>query len=132
MAGMRMTKAMNFIKRKLDSTVSRTVTIIAGHNSLEDIDAVPVTANFADYASGEYVVNAQRFDWIVKADELRFAGQKLAPQPGWQIKVELDDGRMAWYSVFSDQGSRCYDVEDQLGILYVLHTKLERVETGSA
>lgn len=132
MAGMRVTRAMDYLKRKLDSTVSRKVTFIAGNNSLEDIDAVPVTANFVDYVSDDIAVSAQRFDWIVKADELRFAGVKLAPQPGWQIKVDLDDGRVAWYVAYSDQGSRCYDVEDQLGILYVIHTKLDRVEVRAA
>lgn len=129
MAGLTIDKAMRHLKRKLDRTAARQVTIIADNESCEGLDAVPVTANFAELLAGEYAVSAQRFDWIVEADKLRFAGEKREPKPGWEIRLALDDGRTAVYRLFAEDGGRCFEVEDALGILLNLHTKLERVET---
>lgn len=133
MAGMTMQKAMRYLKRKLDATVAQHVTLIApgegGGESLEDVEAVPVTASFRDYTTDEFAGSAQEFDWIVKEADLVFplAG-KRAPADGWQLRLPLDDGRTAVYVVRPSGAGRCYDVEDPLGILMIVHTKLEKIE----
>lgn len=133
MAGMTITNAMRWMKRKLDSTASRTVTVIApgeaGGESIDGLDAVPVASNFVELVSDDYAVTAKDCDWIFQADELVFplAG-KREPADGWQIRYVREDGRTAVFVVRPNGAGRCFDVEDALGILVMVHSKLERVE----
>lgn len=133
MPGMRMQNAIRYMKRKLDDTVAVDVKIVAGNTAIDTIDAIPVQANFQDFVTEGFAKTAQQFDWIVQSDKLVFpdAG-KLEPKQGWEIRWRSTiPGRghlLAVYVAQNDDRKRCFDVEDNLGMLFNIHTILDRVE----
>ena len=134
MPGMRMQNAIRYMKRKLDNTVAVDVKIVAGNTAIDTIDAIPVQANFQDYVVEGFAKTAQQFDWVVQSDKLIFpdAG-KLEPKQGWELRwrstIPGRENLVAVYVAQNDDRKRCYDVEDNLGMLFNIHTILDRVET---
>lgn len=120
-------RAARMIKTGLDASCSKPVTIIDGPDSLESIKAIPGQSSFTTFGVDEHVGTAKTFDWCVAADQLIFRGEKREPKPKWEIHVPLDGNRTAVYIATAQDGGRCFDVMDQLGLLYRIHTVLDRI-----
>lgn len=137
MPGMRMQNAIRYMKRKLDDTVAVDVKIVAapGNAVIDTIDAIPIQANFQDYVIEGFAQTAQQFDWIVQSDKLVFPGAgKLEPKQGWELRwrstISGREHLVAVYVAQNDDRKRCFDVEDNLGLLFNIHTILDRVENA--
>lgn len=105
-----------------------TIIVMPENQSIDAIDAVPGRRDIAQFNVGEYVGTAEIFDWIVVEQDLVLEGHKKEPAEGWEIWHRLDDGRTAVYVARPATGTRVFDVLDQLGLMYRIHTKLERIE----
>jgi hypothetical protein len=128
MAGMRMETALRYLKRSLDSAGGRIVDIrLPGGESIEGIEAVPVTAQFDAVTTEEFSSSAQTFHWIVKTTDLIANGVRVEPETGWEIWDLSEEGTYSIYRAQPEGESRAYDLEDQYGILCTIHTKLDRV-----
>ena len=73
----------------------------------------------------------QAFDWAVREADLFVDGLKREPESGWEIRWR-PEGReeVRTYTLFPVTGERCFDVMDQLGVMYRLHTKLTGIEAA--
>lgn len=123
-------RAARWTKDRMDRTASIPVTVRDGNEACEGIMAIPGQTSFSTYNLDEFTGTAKSFDWCVEASELIFNGQRREPKKGWEVRQLLDDGRTAVYLAVADGGSRCYDVMDQTGLLYRIHTKLDRIESA--
>jgi hypothetical protein len=124
-------RAARWQKDRLDSQTAVDVIVRDGSEATDGIKAIPGQSDFLQYALDEHTGTAKTFDWAVAANELLFAGQKREPQDGWEIWHELEDGRTAVYLVIAASGTRCFDVMDHLGVLFRIHTKLDRIEPAA-
>lgn len=139
MPGMRMQNAIRYAKRKLDDTVAVDVKIVAmlqtGNTAIDTIDAIPVQANFQDFVVEGFAKTGQQFDWIVQSDKLVFPSVgKLEPKAGWELRwrstITGRENLVAVYVAQNDDRKRCFDVEDNLGLLFNIHTILDRIENA--
>src|SRR5690606_18779771 len=122
-------RAVKSLKVGLDATASVRVDYVRGTKSIESLKAIPGRTDFEQYTLDESVGTAKAFDWIVAEQDLFLEGKKIQPEPGDQVWFTLSNGKRAIYIAMATGTSRCFDVVDQLGILYRVHTKLDRVET---
>ena len=95
---------------------------------IEAIDACPGRRDFQQYAVDEYAGSTEVFDWIVVEQDLIFLGKKMQPEEGWQIRYVLEDGRTAIYKAAPNGGKRVFDVLDNIGLMYRIHTNLSSIE----
>lgn len=122
-------RAARWTKARLDNAAAIEVTVRDGNEAIEQVKAIPGQSSFASFSMDEHSGTAKTFDWIVSAADLVFDGEKREPQKGWEIWHRLDDGRTAVYLALPID-ARCFDVVDQLGILYRIHTNLDRIMTA--
>lgn len=124
-----LTRGVRLLKAGLDAAAEVTIEIRADGESLEDLCATPGRKDFAQYLADEYRGSSVDFEWIVAADDLRFSdGVKREPAAGWEIRRALPDGRVAVLLASATTGARAFDPVDQLGILYRIHSLLDRIE----
>lgn len=124
-----LSRAVSRLKVGIDAAAEVQVEIRADGESLEDLHATPGRKDFAQYLADEYRGSSIDFEWIVAADALRFSdGVKREPAEGWQIRRKLDDGRVAVMIAAATTGVRVFDPVDQLGVLYRIHSVLDRIE----
>jgi hypothetical protein len=122
-------RGARFNRSKLPKAAAVTVEIRAGTEAIESIQAIPGRHNFQQYIVEDAAGTAEPFDWIVAEQDLVFpiAG-KIQPAADWQVRRPLDDGRIAVFVVRPAAGTREFDVVDQLGLMYRIHTKFDRYE----
>lgn len=123
-------RGIRWHRDKLPDAAAVEVEIRAGNEVIERMQAVPARRDFQQYAVEELAGTAEVFDWIVAEQDLIFSGVKRQPDDGWEIRYRLEDGRTVVYIALPTAGSRCFDVLDQLGLMYRIHTKFERVEAA--
>lgn len=115
-------------REKLPEVAAVTVKMIAGNDSIEEIEVVPGRRNFAQYTSDDYVGSKESFDWIVPEQRLLFNRVKKQPEKGWLIKWVREDGKTAVFRVTAGDDARPFDTMDQLGLLYRIHSSLVDIE----
>lgn len=121
-------RGAQMFRDKLPQAASQTVELRTPLGVIEQLSAVPGRRDFAQYTVGDASGTDEVFDWIVAEQDLVIGGQKREPESDWEIRWRRPDGRLAIYEVLPGTGTRCFDVVDQYGILYRVHTKLSRVE----
>ena len=101
---------------------------IAADDVIQTLIATPGRRDFQQYAVDEFAGTAEVFDWIVAEQDLMFGGTKMEPAEGWEIRLVLPDCRTAVYVPAPTGGKRVFDVLDSLGLMYRIHTNLDRIE----
>ena len=123
-------RAPLWLKKHADVAAAIEVTIRDGIEAIELVSAVPGQSNFEAFNLDEHVGTSKTFDWIVSEQDLMFVGGKREPKTGWEVWQTLPDGRKAVYLVVAEPGTKCFDVVDHLGILFRIHSKLDRFEAA--
>jgi hypothetical protein len=129
-------RGVKFHRSKLPDVSAETITIIAGNGAIEELEAVPGRRDFAEFTIGDTPATEEVFDWIVAEQRLVINEVKVEPQEGWLIKWRKKDengdptGPTFVYRVSRGNMPRCFDVLDQLGLTYRIHTNLVAIENG--
>lgn len=126
-----MQRGLTWLQKSLPDAAAETVSISTGRTgndvSIESVQAVPGRRDYNQYAASEWVGTEEVFDWIVCEQDLLFNDVKREPQEGWEIRWMMPDQRTAVYRAMPTGNSRAFDVLDQLGRFYRIHTKLIEV-----
>jgi len=121
-------RGTRFLADKGPRAAAVSVTIHTPQGTIGPLDAIPGRRDFAEFSAGESDGTVAEFDWIVAADALFVDAQKREPAPGWEVHWRDGDGNTRVYVALPVTGTRCFDVSDRLGMLYRIHTKLDRVD----
>lgn len=123
-------RGLTRVRDILPDAAGVTVEVRAGNEVIEQLSAAPGRRDFQQYAVDEFAGTAEVFDWIVAEQDLVFAGTKKEPAEGWEIRLRLNDGRTAVYLAAPTGNKRVFDVLDNLGLMYRIHSNLDRIEAA--
>jgi hypothetical protein len=124
-------RGIRWHRDKLPDAAAVEVEVRAGNQVIERIQAVPGRRDFSQYTVEDFSGTDEIFDWVMVEQDLIFGGVKKQPESGWEIRHRRDDGSVSVWVVMPAAGSRCFDVIDQLGLLYRVHAKLDRIEPAT-
>lgn len=125
-------RGAQWFRDKVPDAAAETVEVRAGADAIATLEAIPGRRDYLQFTSDEYAGTAESFDWICAEQDLIFNDAKKQPDDGWEIRLVLADERVAVYKVLPATGGKCFTVVDQLGLMYRIHTKLDRIETPQA
>jgi hypothetical protein len=123
-------RGIRWLRDKAPDAAAVEVEVRAGNQVIERLDAIPGRRDFQQYLVEDFAGTDEIFDWIVVEQDLIFGGVKKQPEDGWEIRYRTEGGSIGVYVAMPGTGTRCFDVLDQLGLLYRVHTKLDRIEAG--
>lgn len=130
MADSLLKRASRWIRDKSLLAAHETIEIRTDEGVIDAIEAIPMRRRFDSYNVDDALGTDAAFDWGIAEQDLLIAGLKVEPKTGWELRWRLEDGRTAVYVATAQTGTRCFDVMDQLGMLYRIHTLLDRIEAA--
>lgn len=127
-----LTRGARWLRGKLPVAAAVNVEIVSTADGVLAIEAIPGRHDFQQYVVEEAVGTDEVFDFIVAEPDLVFPlTGKQQPAKGWEIRHTREDGRVAVFLVQPGSGTRVFDVVDQLGLMYRVHTILDRLEEAA-
>lgn len=117
-----MSRAAEFVARKLAASVSRPVTYVRGSDSVA-LDATVGRSAF-EVDDGHGVVRFETRDYVVRMDALVLGGQATQPRRGDRIEEDAGNGTAVAYEVVNVAGSPEWRPCDSSRVLIRIHTKL--------